>query len=66
MSFPECGLCGFRHAKTAPHGNGTHPEVIHQCPPGDSGIMPCCDRTSFAIPMWNRMSVDSKLVTCRG
>lgn len=42
----------------------SEPEVVHMCPPGDSGNMPCCGRTPFEVPRSDRMTVDSRLVTC--
>lgn len=39
---------------------------VHQCPPRGSGVMPCCGRTPFEVPTWNRMTLDSLLVTCPG
>lgn len=38
--------------------------VVHQCPPGDSGTMPCCGRTPFEVSRWDRMASDPELVTC--
>ena len=39
-------------------------EVVHQCPPVGSGIMPCCDKTLFETPRLDRLTRDPKLVTC--
>lgn len=39
-------------------------EVLHACPPGDSGIMPCCGRTPFEIPRTDRLTTDKGAVTC--
>lgn len=37
---------------------------IHECPPGSSGIMPCCGKTPFEAK--GRMTLDASLVTCSG
>lgn len=39
-------------------------ELVHLCPPGDSGSTPCCGRTPFELPPYDRMTSDEKLVTC--
>lgn len=39
-------------------------ETVHLCPPGDSGLMPCCNRTPFEVPRTDRMTLDRSLVTC--
>jgi hypothetical protein len=39
-------------------------EVIHQCPPDGSGLMPCCGRTPFEVPQSNRITLDPTMVTC--
>lgn len=41
-------------------------EVVHKCPPGDSGEMPCCGRTPFEVPQYHRMTIDADEVTCGG
>lgn len=41
------------------------PGVVHRCPPGDSGVTPCCGRTPFELPRTDRMTDDPRLVTCR-
>lgn len=38
--------------------------VTHRCPPKGSGLMPCCGRTPFEVPTWDRMTLDAALVTC--
>jgi hypothetical protein len=40
-------------------------ETTHLCPPGDSALMPCCNRSPFEVPRTDRMTVDRSLVTCR-
>lgn len=42
------------------------PEVTHRCPIGDDGWTPCCDRTPFELPLTDRMTVHTALVTCKG
>lgn len=39
--------------------------VIHECPPGDEGYMPCCNRTPFELPPTDRITTDPARVTCR-
>ena len=38
--------------------------ITHQCPPNGSGIMPCCGRTPFDVPVYHRVTEDLSLVTC--
>lgn len=47
-----------------PAGVAPSDEVVHQCPSGGSGIMPCCGRTPFEVPRYHRMAIDPALVTC--
>ncbi len=37
--------------------------VVHMCPPGDSGTMPCCGALVFER-MNDRMTLDPRRVTC--
>lgn len=39
--------------------------IVHACP-GDSGLMPCCDRYPFEVSAWDRLSVSGYTVTCPG
>lgn len=41
-------------------------EVVHRCPPRDSGTMPCCGQTPFEVSRQDRMTVNTALVTCKG
>lgn len=41
-------------------------ETTHACPPEDSGITPCCDRTPFELPWTDRITLHPDLVTCGG
>ena len=41
-------------------------EVIHRCPPLDSGIMPCCGKAPFDVSPKDRMTVLDPFVTCEG
>lgn len=38
--------------------------VVHRCPLPGSGVMPCCDRAPFEVPVWHRMTTAPDLVTC--
>jgi hypothetical protein len=42
------------------------PEIVHRCPPKGSGVTPCCGMTPFELPRKDRITVNPKLVTCRG
>lgn len=44
----------------------TKTETTHVCPPGDSGIMPCCGLTPFDVPLSDRLVVDRAEATCTG
>jgi hypothetical protein len=60
---PGCGqVCDGRHLDKELR---PPTEVIHRCPPIGSGIMPCCSRTPFEVPLWHRITEDPALVTCR-
>lgn len=39
--------------------------IVHACP-GESGLMPCCDRYPFEVSAWDRLSVSGYTVTCPG
>jgi hypothetical protein len=39
-------------------------EVTHACPPGDSGLTPCCGKTPLELPRTDRLTLDPSLVTC--
>jgi hypothetical protein len=38
--------------------------VTHQSPPGDSGLMPCCQRSPLDVPAMDRLTNDPERVTC--
>jgi len=40
------------------------PSVTHRCPPGDSGVMPCCGQTPFEVSRLDRMTLLADRVTC--
>jgi len=66
QTYTACPECGFRHSVAVLLRPGERHEVIHECPPGDSGLMPCCGRTPFEVPGYHRMTVAREVVTCRG
>lgn len=37
---------------------------VHLCPPVGSGLMPCCDRTPFELPLDDRLTTSAHEVTC--
>lgn len=37
--------------------------VVHACPPG--GRTPCCGKTVWELPLTDRITADSKYVTCQ-
>jgi len=39
-------------------------DTIHECPPGDGSLTPCCGRTPFELPATDRMTAAPALVTC--
>lgn len=39
--------------------------TVHRCPPTGSGLMPCCGRTPFEVPLTDKMTEDARLVTCK-
>lgn len=41
-------------------------ELTHGCPYLGGHVTPCCGRTPFELPVTDRMTVDPRLVTCRG
>ncbi|MER7815629.1 hypothetical protein [Streptomyces sp. NPDC096153] len=44
----------------------TPEQACHACPPGGSGLTPCCGRTPLELPHTDLMTRDSALVTCHG
>lgn len=57
VSCPAHGTTHTVHVRTVR-------ETVHACPPGSSGVMPCCGRTPFEVSRSDRMTVDPALVTC--
>lgn len=58
----------IRHTSTSnghAHYEVTIEEVVHRCPPMGSGVTPCCGRTPFELPRFDRITLDPKLVTCK-
>lgn len=45
---------------------GEEETVVHACPPGSSGLMPCCGRNPMDVPLTERISLDGTMVTCKG
>ena len=45
---------------------GKEEAVVHSCPPGSSGLMPCCGRSPMDVPLTERISLDGTAVTCKG
>jgi hypothetical protein len=43
--------------------NSEDQPTIHSCPPGGSGLMPCCGQTPFTVP-GARLTIDPDAVTC--
>ena len=41
-------------------------EIVHACPLGGSGLMPCCGRTPFEVGPLARISENPEAVTCPG
>ena len=39
-------------------------ETVHQCPPADEAVMPCCGRTPFEVLRTDRITLDPAKVTC--
>lgn len=39
-------------------------EVTHACPIGEAATTPCCDKSPFELPPFDRLTVDDALVTC--
>jgi hypothetical protein len=38
--------------------------TVHLCPPEGSGMTPCCDKTPFELPYFDRITEDAEQVTC--
>jgi predicted transcriptional regulator len=43
---------------------GEQMEVVHQCPPSGTGVMPCCGKTPSEVPLIDRMTGFESMVTC--
>ena len=37
---------------------------IHACPPEESGVTPCCNKTPFELDPRSQMTLDDSLVSC--
>jgi len=46
--------------------DGFDPRIVHRCPPVGEAVTPCCGRTPFELPGFERMATDPQLVTCPG
>lgn len=44
--------------------NTTPAETVHACPPGGSGLTPCCQRPPTELPRGDRMTENPDAVTC--
>jgi hypothetical protein len=44
--------------------DGVLTAMVHACPPEGSSDMPCCGRTPFEVPAYDRITADEDLVTC--
>jgi hypothetical protein len=40
--------------------------TCHECPPRGSSLTPCCGRSPFEIPAYDRLTVDPAYITCTG
>jgi hypothetical protein len=38
--------------------------LVHQSPPGDAAVTPCCGKSPFELPATDRMTIDPISVTC--
>lgn len=38
--------------------------ITHMSPPDGFGKTPCCDKTPFELPRYDRLTNDRSLVTC--
>lgn len=38
--------------------------IVHACPPEGSGLTPCCNKTPFELPRFERITLVSAKVTC--
>lgn len=56
---------GKTAGEPAPAPQGVQEAVIHACPVGSSGIMPCCGRTPFEV-FTERITAIAEAVTCKG
>lgn len=52
--------------KVLAEAEGLMASTVHACPRRGSGLTPCCKESPFFLPRTDRMTLDPKLVTCRG
>lgn len=45
---------------------GDEESIVHACPVGTSGIMPCCGKGTMDVPLTEPIRMDPNTVTCRG
>jgi hypothetical protein len=38
--------------------------TIHLCPPEGKGLFPCCGKTPFEVPGYDRVTLSKRSVTC--
>jgi hypothetical protein len=41
-------------------------EITHRCPPKGVYVTLCCGKNPLELPMTDRLTLDPKLVTCKG
>ncbi|MGE0402976.1 MAG: hypothetical protein AB7T06_40090 [Kofleriaceae bacterium] len=41
-------------------------ETVHACPPAGAAVTPCCNRIPFELSRGDRMTLDARLITCKG
>lgn len=46
--------------------SGDGEEIVHACPVGTSGIMPCCGKNPVDVPLTQPIRTDPNSVTCQG
>ena len=40
-------------------------EKTHRCPKKDEGLTPCCGKSPFELPLFDRITINPELATCK-
>jgi hypothetical protein len=57
---------GIEYVQDPLPGMGKPEEIVHACPVAGSQVTPCCGKTPFELLHGHRLTLNPRLVTCKG